>query len=85
MINIQDYISRFKEQYPQAPEPLHLLSQLSDFVHNEITQLDTAYEIKDNIAIHPTAVIEHNVTIKGPAIIGPGCFIGANEIGRAHV
>lgn len=85
MINIQDYISRFKEQYPQAPEPLNLLPQLSDFVQHEITQLDAIYEVKDNIAIHPTAVIEHNVTIKAPAIIGPGCFIGANAYLRQGV
>ena len=85
MINIQEYISRFKEQYPQAPETLPLLQQLSDFVLAEIERLSPEYEVKDNIAIHPTAVVESNVTIKAPAIIGPGCFIGANAYLRQGV
>ena len=36
-------------------------------------------ETYDGVAIHKTATIGHNVTIKAPAIIGPGCFVGSNS------
>jgi UDP-N-acetylglucosamine diphosphorylase / glucose-1-phosphate thymidylyltransferase / UDP-N-acetylgalactosamine diphosphorylase / glucosamine-1-phosphate N-acetyltransferase / galactosamine-1-phosphate N-acetyltransferase len=37
------------------------------------------------MAIHKTAVIESNVILKAPVIIGPKCFIGANAYVRGGV
>ena len=36
-------------------------------------------ETYDGVAIHKTATIGHNVTIKDPAIIGPECFVSSNS------
>lgn len=37
------------------------------------------------MAIHQTAVIGHNVTIKAPAILSENCFVGANSYLRNGV
>jgi NDP-sugar pyrophosphorylase family protein len=41
--------------------------------------------IKDKAAIHPTAVIEEGVIMKGPIVIGPNCFVGAHAYLRGGV
>jgi UDP-N-acetylglucosamine diphosphorylase / glucose-1-phosphate thymidylyltransferase / UDP-N-acetylgalactosamine diphosphorylase / glucosamine-1-phosphate N-acetyltransferase / galactosamine-1-phosphate N-acetyltransferase len=46
-------------------------------VEHLLERLDAGYVIRDNIAIHPTAATEEGAMIKGPAIIGPRCFIAA--------
>lgn len=85
MISIQDYIGSFKERYPAAPQLFTLLHHFQAFVLAEIELLNEEYAIRDHIAIHHTAVVEQNVTIKAPAIIGPHCFIGANAYLRDGV
>lgn len=37
------------------------------------------------MAIHQSAVIGHNVTIKAPAIISANCFVGSNSYLRGGV
>jgi NDP-sugar pyrophosphorylase family protein len=41
--------------------------------------------MQNGIAIHNTAVVEQNVVLKGPVIIGPGCFVAANGYLREGV
>jgi len=43
------------------------------------------YEVKDGVAIHRTATIGHNVTVKAPAIISADCFVGSNSYLRGGV
>lgn len=59
--------------------PWEIISELSDHITNIIESLGDDYSVKDGIAIHKSAIIGHNVTIKAPAVIGPKCFIGANS------
>ncbi len=44
-----------------------------------------SYAVHNGVAIHREARIEEHVIIKGPAIIGPGCFIGAHAYLRGGV
>lgn len=41
--------------------------------------------IKDEVFIHPTAVIEEGVIMKGAIYIGPNCFVGAHAYLRGGV
>jgi UDP-N-acetylglucosamine diphosphorylase / glucose-1-phosphate thymidylyltransferase / UDP-N-acetylgalactosamine diphosphorylase / glucosamine-1-phosphate N-acetyltransferase / galactosamine-1-phosphate N-acetyltransferase len=40
----------------------------------QLQQMDD-YDIADNVAVHRTAVVEEGAVVKGPVIIGPGCFV----------
>lgn len=47
--------------------------------------LGNDYKIDNGVAIHRTAVLGHDVTIKAPAIIGPDCFVGTHSYLRGGV
>jgi NDP-sugar pyrophosphorylase family protein len=78
IINIENYISKFYEHFPQE-NPWKIVQNLDEIILNKIKNLDENFEINNGIAIHKTAVVENNVTIKSPAIIGKNCFICANS------
>jgi UDP-N-acetylglucosamine diphosphorylase / glucose-1-phosphate thymidylyltransferase / UDP-N-acetylgalactosamine diphosphorylase / glucosamine-1-phosphate N-acetyltransferase / galactosamine-1-phosphate N-acetyltransferase len=68
-----DYFSSFASQPPWL-----LTSKTTEIVAEVLSSLSREYKIVDGIAIHKTAKIESNVTVKAPAIIGPNSFIAAN-------
>lgn len=78
IINIENYISKFYELFPQE-NPWEIVQNLDEIILNKIKNLDENFEINNGIAIHKTAVVENNITIKSPAIIGKNCFLGANS------
>jgi len=88
-MQIDDFIHNFSQHYPEeaALFPWEITSDLTSFLEKRIPALteNGAYTVKDNIAIHYTAIIERNVTIKGPAIIGPLCHIAANAYLREGI
>lgn len=47
-----------------------------------IPALDGPYVIEGDVARHATATVESGALVKGPAIIGPGCFIAAGALLR---
>lgn len=58
--------------------PWDLVVNAPERVQQLLTRLPRdAYEIVGDIAIHRTAVVEAEAVLKGPLIIGPGCFIAA--------
>lgn len=83
-INIENYISKFYEFFPQE-NPWEIVQHLDEIILDEIKNLDDNFDINEGIAIHKTATIETNVTLKGPMIIGKNCFIGANSYLRNSV
>ena len=74
---IENYISDFYKFFP-SEKPWEILQELDTIILERIKNLGEDFSIKENIAIHKTAVIEQNVVIKAPAIIGKNVFIGAN-------
>jgi NDP-sugar pyrophosphorylase family protein len=54
-------------------------------LRQHIAILDSSYERVDEWAVHRTARIEAGAVIKGPAIIGPNCFIAAGAYLRGGV
>lgn len=65
--------------------PWNQIKCLQETIEKLILAMDDDYDIRDGVAIHKTAVIAHNVTIKPPAIISEGCFVGANSYLRNGV
>ncbi len=47
-----------------------------------LNRLGDGYAVSGNIAIHLTSTIEQGAVIKGPAIIGPKCFVAAGTYVR---
>ena len=63
----------------QAEEPWKVVENLCETIPRLIESLGDVYVIKEGVAIHQSAVIGHNVTIKAPAIISENCFVGSNS------
>lgn len=82
---IKDYIQK-PTAFPFKDEmPWETANNLCSIIEQMIAALGDDYTIKDNVAIHHTAVIGHNVTIKAPAIISEKCFVGSNSYLRNGV
>ena len=87
MITIPLFIRRFNDspfRHISLP-PWSLVAQLSAFLLKYLMELDTDYMRQDNVLIHRSAKVETGVTLKGPIVIGPNCFIGAHAYLRAGV
>lgn len=81
----KDYILK-PTAFPFMDEmPWETVNGLCSTIEQMIVKLGNDYTIKDNVAIHKTAVIGHNVTIKAPAIISENCFVGSNSYLRNGV
>ncbi len=87
MINLNEYISGFTILFPELKEmaPWDITGTLPDILLRIITNLNNDFGIRDGIAIHKSAVMESNVTLKPPLIIGSNCFVGANAYLRGGV
>ena len=59
--------------------------QAEAIVAEGIKGLGVDYAIADAIAIHESAAVEAGAILKGPCIIGPGCFIAASAYLRGGV
>ena len=65
--------------------PWNIVDNLCTIISHIIETLDDSYKVKDGVAVHETATIDHNVTIKAPAIISVDCFVGSNSYLRGGV
>jgi NDP-sugar pyrophosphorylase family protein len=62
--------------------PWELTAQADQAVDQLLTGLDAEYETSGNVAVHRSATVENGAVLKGPAIIGPGCFLAAGSLVR---
>lgn len=87
MIAINEFIPGFYTDFPLDPalEPWMVTQDIIQLIQTIFPSKAVEYEIDDQIAIHRTAVIETGAVVKGPAIIGPGCFIAAHAYLRGGV
>lgn len=82
---IEHYIKQQTEFPINERLPWVMIDKLCETLGTIIETLGDDYDIKDGVAIHKTAVIGHNVTIKAPAIISANCFVGSNSYLRGGV
>ncbi len=86
MIVINNFIADFSKLIKQGEkQPWEIVQNLDLLIQEKIKTLDSNYSIDKGIAIHKTALIETNVNLKAPLIIGENCFIGANSYLRNGV
>jgi bifunctional N-acetylglucosamine-1-phosphate-uridyltransferase/glucosamine-1-phosphate-acetyltransferase GlmU-like protein len=86
MINIETYIDGITSIINRPDKaPWELTQNIDRIIFDRISLLDGDFIVNNGIAIHKTAVIEANVTLKSPMIIGKSCFIGANSYLRNGV
>lgn len=73
------YITAFVEQFPeyQADLPWVATGHVREIIKQKLKSLPKVFKVTNEIAIHKSAVIESNVVMKGPIIIGPNCFIAS--------
>lgn len=80
------YIARFAASplaHWAGAEPWTLTSQAVATARQLVRMIDDpAYDISGDIAIHRAATVEDGAVIKGPAVIGPGCFVAAGAYVR---
>jgi UDP-3-O-[3-hydroxymyristoyl] glucosamine N-acyltransferase len=62
--------------------PWELTANAPEAVHQLLAEVGGSYHIAGAVAVHRTAVVEDQALIKGPAIIGPNCFVAANSLIR---
>jgi NDP-sugar pyrophosphorylase family protein len=76
--NWASFIESFAEQFPdqQGDLPWAVAERAREIVKNKLKGLNKQqYKIAGEVAVHKSAVLEINVTLKGPIIIGPACFV----------
>jgi UDP-N-acetylglucosamine diphosphorylase / glucose-1-phosphate thymidylyltransferase / UDP-N-acetylgalactosamine diphosphorylase / glucosamine-1-phosphate N-acetyltransferase / galactosamine-1-phosphate N-acetyltransferase len=83
-------VSQFIQSFPaaivqQQKEPWEITTAIVEIINQLISLLNKDFKINDGIAVHKTAVIETDVILKPPVIIGQRCFIGAHAYLRGGV
>jgi bifunctional N-acetylglucosamine-1-phosphate-uridyltransferase/glucosamine-1-phosphate-acetyltransferase GlmU-like protein len=81
------YIARWPH-LPFGPDdtaPWLITTNAPALIRAAIPTLGPGYRRDGETAIHASAQIEPGATIKGPAIIGPNCFIAASALLRGGV
>lgn len=87
MITLTAFLQRFEHSpfYDPAILPWQILQNLSNLIKQYQAQLDDNFFRQGEALIHSSARIESGVTLKGPMVIGPNCFIGAHAYLRGGV
>ncbi|MDP3854915.1 hypothetical protein [Phenylobacterium sp.] len=85
-LSIGDYIDGFAGSplSPWAGEaPWRITIRSAEITRRLILGLDaTAYRIDDGVAVHRSSTVEAGAVLKGPAVIGPRCFVAAGAYVR---
>lgn len=87
MIDLNAYINRFTSLFgPLALElPWQLTANIRQILQDKMGSLGSDYNFVDDVAIHRTVSLDSHAIVKGPAIIGANCFIGAHAYIRGGV
>jgi bifunctional UDP-N-acetylglucosamine pyrophosphorylase / glucosamine-1-phosphate N-acetyltransferase len=86
VFDLTSYLIHWNETFPDLSGlPWEIVNKTEQVVSSMVQKLDTNFSIKDDIAIHKSAIIEEHCVMKGPIIISQGCFIGAHAYLRGGV
>jgi UDP-N-acetylglucosamine diphosphorylase / glucose-1-phosphate thymidylyltransferase / UDP-N-acetylgalactosamine diphosphorylase / glucosamine-1-phosphate N-acetyltransferase / galactosamine-1-phosphate N-acetyltransferase len=81
MVRISDYISAFSGSVLARWSdlaPWELVTRAPEIVLQLLAELPAdEYEIRGDIAVHRTTIVEANAVLKGPLILGPHGFVAA--------
>lgn len=65
--------------------PWNVVGQSEQHIRRALATVGTDYIREGDISVHRTATIESGAVLKGPALIGPGCFVAAGAYLRGGV
>ena len=91
MLDVKGLIASFIEPWRTSSfadndqAPWHLVGNIEELLRQQIASLDSSYQRIDELAVHHSARMEAGAVVKGPAIIGPNCFIAAGAYLRGGV
>jgi len=87
MLSLPHYLQNFAALFPRHvnENPWTFCANIQVLLMERLKGLSADYVVKDDVAIHKNARIEQHVVLKGPCIIGEGCFIGAHAYLRGGV
>lgn len=86
VVNVSDYIAALLPAGLAVEAPWQLTSQAPYYIRALLANLPaTEYAISGEVAIHYSSTVEPGAVVKGPAIIGPRCFIAAGAYLRDGV
>ena len=57
--------------------PWALTARSAAIVEGLLQRLGDGYRVSGNVAVHDSATVEAAAVLKGPLIVGPGCFLAA--------
>jgi NDP-sugar pyrophosphorylase family protein len=88
MVKVQDF-ARHASSSPLAAwcdrPPWRIVANAEALVQEMLAACDDAFDRRDAVAVHRSATVESGAVIKGPAVIGPRCFIAAGAYLRGGV
>ena len=79
-LNVASFINAWQDS-PFAKcdgAPWGITRDIEALIVEAIGRLGTGFSIEGQVAVHKSATIEPNAVIKGPAIVGPDCFIASS-------
>lgn len=87
MIKINNYISSFSQAFNENIDdlPWDFIANISTYINKNISHLSRDFNIKNEIAIHKTAIVEEGAVLKDPIIISANCFVAAHAYLRGGV
>jgi NDP-sugar pyrophosphorylase family protein len=86
-IVVAEYVARWTvSPFADVADPPWRVTQNAEaHVLKAMAKLPADYDIVDGVAVHRTAIVEPGAVVKGPAIIGPRCFVAASAYLRGGV
>lgn len=84
-MNLRHHIASFESSALRLHGSIaawELTTHSRTIVEGLLASLDSEYRIEGGIAVHQSARIEPGAVLKGPAIIGPDCFVAAGAYVR---
>ncbi len=90
-LDVQGLIPSCIEPWQASPfadihkAPWDFVGNIAPLLRQQFANLDPSYQRIDELAVHHSARIEGGAVVKGPAIIGPNCFIAAGAYLRGGV
>lgn len=84
-VALADYVAAIGAS-PLAPwageAPWALVARAEGVLERLIGGLPAGYQVAERIAVHASATVETGVVLKGPAIVGPRCYLAAGSYVR---
>lgn len=65
--------------------PWDVIGDMERHIRDAFGKLDQRFDIREDVARHTTATVEHGAIVKGPVIIGPRVFVAAGAYIRGGV